>query len=116
MPEFQLPEPTGLMSAKSYKTKIVEPLIQKLKKAVLDITAKYYDMQDRYYGLSGQINGLRKENSRLEGRIQDLMEDNAVLREDVKDLKIIKRAMGRRNFEELVNRAKTAIRERQRER
>ena len=116
MPEFQLPEPTGLMSAKSYKTKIIEPLIQKLKKAILEITDKYYEMQDRYYGLTGQINGLRKENSRLEGRIQDLREEVAVLREDVKDLRTLQRAMGRRNFEELVNRAKTAIRERQRER
>ena len=115
MPEFQLPEPTGLMSAKSYKTKIVEPLIQKLKKAILEITDKYYEMQDRYYGLTGQINGLRKENSRLEGRIQDLREEVAVLREDVKDLRTLQRAMGRREFEELVNRAKVAIRERGRE-
>ena len=113
MPEFQLPEPTGLMSAKSYKLKFVDPLIQKLKKAILEITDKYYEMQDRYYGLTGQINGLRKENSRLEGRIQDLMEDNAVLREDVKDLRILQRAMGRKDFEELVNRAKKAIRERE---
>ena len=116
MPEFQIPEPTGLMSAKSYKTKIVEPLIQRLKKAILEITDKYYEMQDRYYGLSGQINGLRKENSRLEGRIRDLMEDNALLREDVKDLRTLQRAIGRRDFEGLVKRAKTAIRERERER
>lgn len=114
MPEFQLPEPTGLMSAKSYKTKIIEPLIQKLKKAILEITDKYYEMQDRYYGLTGQINGLRKENSRLEGRIQDLKEDVAVLREDVKDLRTLQRAMGKRDFEELVNRAKTVARERER--
>ena len=71
-------------------------------------------MQDRYYGLSGQINGLRKENSRLEGRIQDLREDVAVLREDVKDLRTLQRAMGRRDFEEMVNRAKTVARERER--
>ena len=116
MPEFQIPEPTGLMSAKSYKTKTVEPLIQRLKKAILEITDKYYEMQDRYYGLSGQINGLRKENSRLEGRIRDLMEDNALLREDVKDLRTLQRAIGRRDFEGLVKRAKTAIRERERER
>lgn len=114
MPEFQLPEPTGLMSAKSYKAKIVEPLIQKLKKAILEITDKYYEMQDRYYGLTGQINGLRKENSRLEGRIQNLREDVAVLREDVKDLRTLQRAMGKRDFEELVNRAKTVARERER--
>ena len=114
MPEFQIPEPTGLMSAKSYKTKIVEPLIQRLKKAILEITDKYYEMQDRYYGLTGQINGLRKENSRLEGRIQNLREDVAALRGDVKDLRTLQRAMGKRDFEELVNRAKTVARERER--
>ncbi len=115
MPEFQLPEPTGLMSAKNYKLKFVDPLIQKLKKAILEITDKYYEMQDRYYGLTGQINGLRKENSRLEGRIQDLREEVAVLKEDVKDLKTIKRALGREGFEELLNRAKSVVRERERE-
>ena len=109
MPEFQLPEPTGLMSAKSYKTKIIEPLIQKLKKAILEITDKYYEMQDRYYGLTGQINGLRKENSRLEGRIQDLKEDVAVLREDVKDLNILRRAFGAKHIDEIVKEAENII-------
>ena len=116
MPEFQIPEPTGLMSAKSYKTKIIEPLIQKLKKAILEITDKYYEMQDRYYGLTGQINGLRKENSRLEGRIQDLMEDNAVLREDVKDLNILRRAFGAKHIDEIVKEAENIIKTKQWER
>ena len=30
-PEYQLSEPQGFMTAKAYKTKIAEPLIQKLK-------------------------------------------------------------------------------------
>lgn len=30
-PEYQLPKPQGLMSAKSYKNKVAEPLVQKLK-------------------------------------------------------------------------------------
>ncbi len=66
MPDFQLPEPTKFMSAKSYKTKIVEPLVEKLKKALIkNITAKYCDMRDRYYGLKGEIDSLRDENSYL---------------------------------------------------
>lgn len=103
MPEFQFPEPTALMSAKNYKTKIVEPLIQKLKKAILDISAKYYDLRDRYYDLRSEIGGLREENSRLERKIQDLREENAVLREDVKNLKILKKAYGSRKMEDLLN-------------
>ncbi len=30
-PEYQLPEPQGFMTAKNYKSKIVEPLFKKLK-------------------------------------------------------------------------------------
>ena len=103
MPEFQFPEPTALMSAKNHKTKIVEPLIQKLKKAILDISAKYYDLRDRYYDLRSEIGGLREENSRLERKIQDLREENAVLREDVKNLKMLKKAYGSRKMENLLN-------------
>ena len=114
MPEFQLPEPTGLMSAKSYKTKIVEPLIRKLKKAVLDITAKYYEMRNDYYNLSGRIRGLANQNDDLERINFGLREEIAVLKEDLKDLKTIKRAMGNKSFEELLNKSKTATRERER--
>lgn len=33
-PEYQLPEPQGLMSAKSYRNKVAEPLVLKLKSLV----------------------------------------------------------------------------------
>ena len=117
MPEFQLPEPTGLMYAKSYKVKIVEPLMQKLKKAILDITAKYYEMRSNYYDLSGRVKGkgLSNQNEDLERINYGLREEIAVLKEDVKDLKTIKRAMGRESFEELLYRAKSIVKEKQRE-
>ncbi len=106
MPDFQLPEPTNFMSAKSYKTKLVEPLIEKLKKALKDITTKYYDMRDRYYGLKGEIDSLRDENSYLERRNQDLRQEVAVLKEDVKDLKVLKKALGSKRVDEMVNDAR----------
>ena len=39
-PKLQLPEPPPLMSAKSYKLKIVEPLIRRLKKLIKTVIAK----------------------------------------------------------------------------
>jgi len=36
-PQYQLPEPTALMSAKTYKTKFVEPLINRLKRFVKSV-------------------------------------------------------------------------------
>lgn len=104
------------MSAKSYKVKIVEPLIQKLKKAILDITAKYYEMRNNYYDLSGRIKGLASQNDDLEKINYGLREEIAVLKEDLKDLKTIKRALGREGFEEFLNRAKSVVRESKRER
>ena len=116
MPEFQFPEPTALMSAKNHKTKIVEPLIQKLKKAILDISAKYYDLRDRYYDLRSEIGGLREENSRLERKIQDLREDNAVLREDVKGLKTLKKFYGSKRVNEIIKETADIVYDKQSER
>ena len=102
MPDFQLPEPTNFMSAKSYKTKLVEPLIEKQKKSLKDITTKYYDMRDLYYGFKGEIDELRDENSYLKRRNQDLREEVTVLKEDVKDLRALKKALGSKRIDELV--------------
>ena len=35
-PEYQLPEPTAMMSARSYKAKFVEPLIARFKSLISD--------------------------------------------------------------------------------
>ena len=43
-PELQLPEPQGLMSAKSYKKKFVDPLIQRLKNLVRSAVAKLFGL------------------------------------------------------------------------
>ena len=39
-PQFQLPEPQGLITAKSYKKKFVDPLIKKLKSLVKTVLAR----------------------------------------------------------------------------
>ncbi len=114
-PEYQLQEPTGLMSARSYKSKIVEPLIDKLKTAIREITAKYYDMRDSYYSLSGRIGKLRNENDYLERTNLDLRQEIAVLKEDLKDFRTIKRAFGAKGIDNLINEAKEVIRQRDRQ-
>ena len=42
-PEYQLSEPQGFMTAKAYKTKIAEPLIQKLKALVKTALARCFE-------------------------------------------------------------------------
>lgn len=45
-PEYQLPEPQGLMSAKSYKTKFAEPVIQKLKSLVKSVMVRFFNIHE----------------------------------------------------------------------
>ena len=51
-PEYQLPEPQGFMSAKSYKAKFAEPLVKRLKKLVKSLLVRYFKVQDSYYRLN----------------------------------------------------------------
>ena len=68
-PEWQLPEPTGLMSAKTFFEKI-KPLFYRLKERIKDLTRQYMGLQVRFNKLLEQYD--------------DLVKVNAVLKEDVK--------------------------------
>ena len=48
-------------------------------------------------------------NSRLERKIPDLREENAVLREDVKDLKVLKKYLGSKRVDKLVSKAREVL-------
>lgn len=72
-------------------------------------------MRNNYYDLSGRIKGLANQNDDLERINYGLREEIAVLKEDVKDLKAIKKVIGREGYEELLYNAKSVIRERNRE-
>ena len=50
-PEYQLSEPQGFMAAKSYKTKIAEPLIKKLKELSKTALARCFEGWDSYHRL-----------------------------------------------------------------
>ena len=93
----------------------MEPLIEKLKTAIREMTAKYYDMRDSYYSLSGRIGKLRNENEYLERTNLDLRQEIAVLKEDLKDFRTIKKAFGTRRTDDLISEAREVIRQRGRQ-
>ena len=76
-PEYQLPEPQGLMSAKSYKNKVAEPLVQKLKSLVKTALIRCFEAWDSYYRLNvtnsnlhRENDGLRRTNEKLAGKMK----------------------------------------------
>ena len=64
-PEYQLPEPQGFMTAKNYKSKIVEPLFKKLKSLVKTLMVRCFQAVDDYQRLNQANASLYRSNERL---------------------------------------------------
>lgn len=110
--EYALPEPQGLMTAKSYKSKIVEPLIRKLKKLVLTVFESYIEMADRYHQVNNDIDKFYRHNQSLRSDIEylaennnELREENKKLRSENKDYAFLKKMLGQERMDSLVKEA-----------
>lgn len=64
-PKYQLPEPQGLTTVKSYKTKIVEPLIKRLKSLISNLLVRYFKVQDNYIRVKEENGKLFREKQNL---------------------------------------------------
>lgn len=105
-PDYQLPEPQGLMSAKSYKAKFVEPLIVKLKSLVKTVMVRYFKARDDYHRLN-QYNGrLYKENESLRGDNEFLTAENNRLKEKVEDYALLRKVFGNKQIDDLLEKAR----------
>lgn len=107
-PEYALPEPTALTSAKSYKTKIVEPLIRKLKKLVLSVLANYFNAVDVYHQLNMKNGQLFRENENLREDNRDLRAENSQLRKENRDFALLKKVFGKEKIGALIYQAEEA--------
>lgn len=84
-PEYQLPEPKGMMTAKTYKTKFVEPLIKKLKDLVVKVLHQHIELKKRYEKWRYENYELRIESKNLRYQNEDLRDENKDLRVALKD-------------------------------
>lgn len=105
-PEYHLSEPQGLMSAKNYKTKFVEPLIKKLKSLVKTVLVKYFKAYDDYNRLNQYNCNLYKENECLQGNNKKLSSENTQLKEEDKDYKLLRKVFGNEQIDSLLEQAK----------
>ena len=121
-PDYAIPEPQGLMSAKSYKAKFVEPLIKKLKELVVTVFARYLKAIDDYHRVQNVNNRYYRENQRLKqdneylrAENKDLREDNQLLRAENKDYTFLRKVFGRERIDNLMKEARE-LQEKQRKR
>jgi len=105
-PELQLPEPQGLMSAKSYKKKFVDPLIQRLKNLVRSAVAKSYLGWENYPRINNLNGRLYSENKSLKHENSRLKELNNQLREQNKAYRLLEKVFGKRKLNEIIEQAR----------
>lgn len=105
-PEYQLPEPQGFMTAKSYKSKIVEPLIKRLKSLIKTLMVRCFQAIDDYQRLNQTNASLYRSNERLKSQNMQLTADNNRLREEAKDYKLLRKVFGSRQIDSLLEQAR----------
>lgn len=105
-PEYQLPEPQGLMTAKSYKSKVVEPLIKRLKSLIKTLMVRCFQAIDDYQRLNQTNASLYRSNERLKSQNKQLTSDNNRLREEIKGYKLLRKVFGSRQIDSLLEQAR----------
>ena len=114
-PEYQLAEPQGFMSAKSYRNKVAEPLVQKLKSLVRTALIRCFEAWDGYYRLNATNSNLHRENEGLRKTNEKLAGENENLRAENKDYKLLRKTFGSKQIDSLLEQAKAAQKSKQRE-
>ena len=93
-PDYALPEPPKLMSAKTYRERFVLPLFEKLKALVRTVLVSCFKAWDKVALLRGENEDLENENSRLEKRLASLEEKNEQLHKQTRDYALLRRVFG----------------------
>lgn len=115
-PKYQLPEPQGFTTVKSYKTKIVEPVIKRLKALVRDVLVRHFKVQDNYIRVKQENGKLYRENQNLIDSTDRLREENYALRDQNKDYTLLRKVFGSQQIDDLIERAKEAQQAQKRQR
>ena len=114
-PQLQLPEPQGLMTAKSYKKKFVEPLINRLKKLVRTVLARSYEGWENYHRINNLNGRLHRENEHLKYENSKLKEVNGMLREQNKAYRLLEKVFGKHKLKEIIEQARGFKKSKQRD-
>ena len=96
-PDYQLPEPPPLMSAKSYMTKLVQPLIDRLRKLLLKMVAHYMDLKCDYDTMSRKYSRAVQEKAQYGSRIEELVTENNQLKKENRDYRLLRKVFGNGN-------------------
>ena len=99
------------MTAKSYKSKIVEPLIRRLKSLIKTLVVRCFQAIDDYHRLNVTNANLYRENEHLRKSNCKLTDENKNLRIENRDYKLIRKVFGNKRIDDLLEQARSKQRE-----
>lgn len=104
-PDEWLPEPATMESAKTYRKRIL-PLIRKVVEIIRPLFASYLEMKRGYEQIKTRVMDLNERIDRLYRRLSSAEEDNARLKEQLKNFDRVKAILGKDTIDEAIREAK----------
>lgn len=105
-PEWQVPEPGPLMSAKAYKAKIIAPFVSKLKDVIRSIVAQYVHLKESVDDLEKRLWRALDNINTLENALDRSAQENKGLKEMVRDYGRIRKAIGEDRVDSILGQVK----------
>ncbi len=100
--EWKLPEPSPIMSAKTYKNKFAEPLVKKLIVVIKTLARKYYEFSKTIERLQEKISILTADNEKLKNKLWYNKLENSKLNVNVRAFKKVKSVIGVEKVNEII--------------
>lgn len=113
-PQYQLHDPPALMSAKTYKTKIAQPIINALRELVQGVIIKYFEMKNTLEQWRQANQSLYHDNNRLSEKAKNLENINAKQKSELQDYKLLRKVFGNKQIDDMLKQAKEITQSKQR--
>lgn len=104
--EYNLPELSGLMTAKTHKAKFVDILIKKLKSFIKTVFARCFEAWDNYHMLNATNANMYRKNQILSKKNDSLTVENAELTEQNRAYKLLHKVFDSNQIDGLLEQAK----------
>ena len=102
-PEYQLPEPPAMMSAKKYKTTFVEPLISKLKELIRKLLSRIFEQRSYYESRLAQAESYQKRYRQMEQNYNAEKDEVERLKPYAQEDRFLRRVYGDVKITQMVN-------------
>ena len=93
-PEEVLPEAGTLETGKSYREKKAKPLIKKIVTVLRSVYRAYFDLSRRFNDIQRSYERAGNKVNSLTTRVEELWNENRMLRENLEDFERVKEALG----------------------